>query len=115
MQITILKCPDCGQLAAPPRQLCPSCHSAKIAAHQVDGVGTLLSWTMIRRPPQAFRDEGAYPVGVVALRAGVPVAVRLKTSEGAPEFTAGASVHMTSEHKGAAVFEMSSGGQTLRG
>ena len=106
MQISILKCPDCGKLAAPPRQLCPSCHSAKIAAHDVEGVGTLLTWTVIRRPPQAFRDEGAYPVAVVALAAGVPVAVRLKHADGAPELKSGAPVHMTATHKGAAVFEI---------
>ena len=106
MQISILKCGDCGKLAAPPHQLCPSCHSAKIAPHKVDGSGTLLSWTVIRRPPQAFRDEGAYPVAVVALTAGVPIAVRWKHPEGAPEPASGAPVRMTGEHKGAAVFEV---------
>jgi uncharacterized OB-fold protein len=106
MQISILKCGDCGSLATPPHQLCPSCHSAKIAPHMVEGTGTLLSWTVIRRPPQAFRDEGAYPVAVVALAAGVPVTVRLKLAEGAPEPKSGATVHMTATHKGAAVFEV---------
>ena len=106
MQITILKCADCQQLATPPRQLCPFCHSARLGPHQVDGAGRLVSWTMIRRPPQAFRDEGAYPVAVVALDAGVPVTVRLKHPEGAPEPKAGVRAHMTGEHKGAAVFEL---------
>ena len=106
MQIKILKCPDCGKLASPPHQLCPSCHSAKIAAHEVDGAGQLLSWTMIRRPPQVFRDEGAYPVAVVALTAGVPVTVRLKLPADGSEPKSGATVHMTGEHKGAAVFEV---------
>ena len=106
MQITILKCPECGKLSSPPHQLCPSCHSAKIGPHKVEGAGKLLSWTMIRRPPQAFRDEGFYPVAVVALAAGVPVTVRLKHPEGAPEPKSGDAVHMTGEHKGAAVFEV---------
>jgi uncharacterized OB-fold protein len=106
MQISILKCGECGKLAAPPHQLCPSCHSATIAPHDVDGTGTLLSWTVIRRPPQTFRDEGAYPVAVVALTAGVPVTVRFKHPEGAPEPKSGAAVRMTAMHKGAAVFEV---------
>ena len=106
MQISILKCADCGMLASPPHQLCPRCHSAKIGPHEVEGTGTLLSWTIIRRPPQAFRDEGFYPVAVVALKAGVPVTVRFKHPQGAPEPTSGAPVHMTGLHKGAAVFEV---------
>lgn len=105
-KIEILRCGACGKLASPPHQLCPSCHSAKIGPYAVDGVGTLLSWTMIRRPPQVFRDEGFYPVAVVALTAGVPVTVRLKRVEGAPEPKFGDAVHMIGEHKGAAVFEV---------
>ena len=43
---------------------------------------------------------------VVALEAGIPVTVRFKHPDGAPEPKAGADVHMTGEHKGAAVFEV---------
>lgn len=106
MQIPILKCGACGKLATPPRQLCPSCHSDRIAPQAVEGVGTLVSWTIIRRPPQAFRDDGVYPVAVVALDAGVPVTVRLALSEGGAEPRAGAKVAMTAEHKGAPVFSL---------
>ena len=106
MQLSILKCSDCGKLAVPPRQLCPSCHSPKLDPYPVEGVGRLLSWTMIRRPPLAFRDEGIYPVAVVALDAGVAVTVRLELLEGGGEPQAGAKVAMTAEHKGAAVFRV---------
>lgn len=106
MQITILKCAECGKLSAPPHQLCPSCHSEKIGPHDVDGVGTLLTWTVIRRPPQAFRDGGVYKVAVVALTAGVPVTGRLSLPDGAADPPAGAAVHMTGEHQGAAIFEL---------
>ena len=106
MHISILKCGDCGKLTAPPRQLCPECHSAKIGPHPVEGAGKLVSWVVVRRPPLAFRDDGVYTVGVVALSAGVPVAVRLNLPEGGGEPKAGAPVHMTGEHKGAAVFAL---------
>jgi hypothetical protein len=105
MHITILKCSGCGTLMGGPRQLCPKCHGARLDPHQVEGAGKLLTWTVVRRPPQAFREEGAYAVAVVALDAGVPVTVRLARPEGSPEPPAGARVRMTSEHKGAAVFE----------
>ena len=106
MQITILQCTDCRTLSAPPHQLCPKCHSTGIAPHRVDGIGTLLSWTVIRRPPQAFRDGGIYNVAVVALSAGVPVTGRLELAEGAGEPPAGAAVRMIGEHKGAAIFAL---------
>jgi hypothetical protein len=106
MQIEIVKCGDCGAQMAGPKQLCPKCHSARLWPARVEGSGKLLSWTMIRRPPQAFREEGAYPVAVVALDAGVPVTVRFKHPEGAPEPAVGARVRMIGEHKGAAVFEV---------
>lgn len=106
MDTTILTCAACGHQTGGPRELCPACHQAKLAETHVDGVGRLVSWVTIRRPPQAFRDEGAYTVAVVALDAGVPVTVRLRLPEGAPEPAAGARVRMTAEHKGAAVFEV---------
>ena len=106
MQTTILRCATCGLQTGAPRQLCPGCHGSELTTVPVEGAGRLVSWTMIRRPPQAFRDEGAYLVAVVALDAGVPVTVRLRLPEGAPEPAAGARVRMTAEHKGAAVFEV---------
>lgn len=74
--ITILKCTACGQLDPGPRDLCPKCFGT-LAPHTVSGAGTLVSWTMIRRPPAAFRSEGAYAVALVKLDAGCQITGRL--------------------------------------
>jgi uncharacterized OB-fold protein len=75
--IDVLKCGKCGALDAGPREICPSCHEAALEPHSVAGGGALVSWTMIRRPPSAFRAEGQYAVAVVNLDAGIKVTGRL--------------------------------------
>ncbi len=37
-----------------------------------------MSWTVIRRPPQGFAEEGAFPVAIVDLDSGVRVTGRLR-------------------------------------
>jgi uncharacterized OB-fold protein len=79
--VDVLKCSNCGALDAGPREICPTCHEAALQPHAVPGDGALMSWTMIRRPPAAFRAEGAYAVAVVQLDAGVKVTGRLGTPD----------------------------------
>jgi uncharacterized OB-fold protein len=43
----------------------------------VPGHGTLVSWTVIRRPPTRFRGQGPYTIAVVDLDAGVRLTGRL--------------------------------------
>ncbi|WP_152207932.1 OB-fold domain-containing protein [Marinobacter changyiensis] len=76
-QINVLHCENCGTLDPGPRSLCPKCHSAELAEIAVPGAGTLLSWTTIRRPPTAFREEGPYHIAVVDLDAKLRVTARL--------------------------------------
>ena len=62
--------------------MCPKCFG-RLEPTLVPGDGTLVSWTMIRRPPAAFRAEGAYAVALVALDAGCQITGRLG-EEGLP-------------------------------
>lgn len=77
-QVKALRCENCGMLDPGPRKFCPKCHSAELTEISVPGVGTLLSWTTIRRPPTVFREEGPYHIAVVDLDAKLRVTVRLK-------------------------------------
>ena len=76
VDVLVLRCVDCGTLDAGPRDLCPKCFGA-LASHSVGGDGNLVSWTMIRRPPAAFRAEGTYAVALVKLDAGCQITGRL--------------------------------------
>jgi uncharacterized OB-fold protein len=81
----VLRCSGCGAVAAPPRQLCPCCHRATLVAGEAPGLGTLLSWTVIRRPPLTHRELGSYAVCVVDLDCGICATGRLAGIEDLPE------------------------------
>jgi uncharacterized OB-fold protein len=100
--VDVLKCGNCGALDAGPREICPVCHEAALQRHQVPGDGKLLSWTLIRRPPAAFRAEGAYAVAVVRLDAGVKVTGRLESPAEATE--PGARVALVASKNGVPTF-----------
>jgi uncharacterized OB-fold protein len=75
--VPIVKCTACGALDPGPREVCPKCHKATLAPASVPGEGQLVSWTLIRRPPAQYREDGAYAVAIVRLDAGVQVTGRL--------------------------------------
>ena len=76
LDLAVLKCSKCGALDPGPRALCPRCQ-APLAAATAPATGTLVSWTLIRRPPASFKEDGQYAVAVVRLDAGVQVTGRL--------------------------------------
>jgi uncharacterized OB-fold protein len=80
--VQILRCRRCGTLDAGPRLLCPNCHAAALEPEEVEGAGTLLSWTIIRRAPARLKGLQPYAVCVVDLDAGVRVTGRLGSIEG---------------------------------
>ena len=101
--ISILVCPACGMLDPGPREFCPACQHSGLIAKSVEGFGELVSWTMIRRPPTAFKEEGEYAVAVVALDAGVQVTGRLAHDHG-DEPVPGTRVAAVAKKDGIAVF-----------
>ena len=100
--VSVVVCPQCGRLDAGPRELCRDCFAPGLEPRQVDGRGELVSWTMIRRPPTAFRDEGEYAVAVVALDAGVQVTGRLERQDQDP--APGARVAAVASKDGVPIF-----------
>lgn len=76
-EVTVLACRACGALDPGPRELCTRCGSTDLESTRVPGTGILVSSTVIRRPAAAFRDEGAFEVGVIDLDAGPRITARL--------------------------------------
>ena len=99
---SILRCGACGALDPGPRQRCPSCGSAELGAVAPEGSGTLVSWTVIRRPPVAFADEGPYAVALVDLVEGVRIAGQLAYLDSAPPL--GAEVRIVDVADGVPIF-----------
>ena len=66
------------------------------------GTGRLLSWTTVRRPPSAFREDGPYSVAVVDLDVGVRVTGRLAWPHG--DIAPGVAVSCTEIRAGYPIF-----------
>jgi uncharacterized OB-fold protein len=65
------KCKNCGFVAFPPRQVCPRCHSRSFETIVLAAAGKVVTYTIIRVPPQPFSDQAPYAVGIVELDDGV--------------------------------------------
>jgi uncharacterized protein len=76
-QLTALKCGSCGELAIPPRQLCPACHTRAWQPVDLRGEGMIASFTIIRVAPRAHAGDAPYALAVVKLREGVSILGRL--------------------------------------
>lgn len=100
--VNVLRCHNCGTLDAGPREICPSCHESALQRHEVAGDGRLLTWTVIRRPPAAFRTEGSYGVAVIELDAGVKVTGRIEQPDDVKGL--GTRVTLASKVNGVPVF-----------
>lgn len=70
-QLVLQRCDACGLLRFYPRALCPGCWSFEHEWLPVSGLGTIASYTIVRRAPTpAFRDAVPYVVALVDLDEG---------------------------------------------
>jgi uncharacterized OB-fold protein len=68
--LQLLRCAHCGHVAVPPREVCGKCWHQQLEPMPSGGNGTIVSSTVIRRPPLARRDAGPYVVAMVRLAEG---------------------------------------------
>jgi len=65
------KCKKCGLVFFPPRLICPQCQNREFEETKLAEKGKVLTFTIIRVPPQQFVDQAPYAVGIVELDDGV--------------------------------------------
>jgi len=87
------KCKGCGFIAFPPRLVCPRCGSREFGPAKLAQAGTLLTYTIIRVPPDAFEDQAPYAVGIAELDDGVRLTAQVVDCEFA-ELTVGMRVRL---------------------
>lgn len=80
--ISFHRCMHCGALDASCIDTCATCLHTGMDIIQVPGLGKLVSWTTIRKPPLRFKEEGAYHVGVFDLDNGFRITGRFLLEEG---------------------------------
>jgi uncharacterized OB-fold protein len=76
-QLTGVRCGKCGELAIPPRELCPACGERAWEPVPLAGEGTIASFTVIRVAPRAWAADAPYAVAVVRLNEGVSLLGRI--------------------------------------
>jgi uncharacterized OB-fold protein len=102
-EVDVLRCQACGTLDPGPREFCMACGEAQLQTCRVPGVGKLISWTVIRRPPTRFKALGPYTIAIVDLDAGVRLTGRLTGISG--DLKLGASVKFTRMEETTYLFE----------
>jgi hypothetical protein len=65
------QCKKCGSTYFPPRIVCKNCgRESRMEDRQFAGDGEVVSFTTIRVPPDTFKDEAPYIVGIIKLSEG---------------------------------------------
>ena len=76
-QLTGVRCEKCGELAIPPKELCPACGERAWQPVPLAGEGTIASFTVIRVAPRAYAADVPYGIAAVKLKEGVSLLGRI--------------------------------------
>jgi scaffold protein (connect acetoacetyl-CoA thiolase and HMG-CoA synthase) len=76
-RLTGVRCRKCGELAIPPKELCPACHERAWEPVPLTGEGTIASYTVIRVAPRGRAGETPYAIAAVQLKEGVSLLGRV--------------------------------------
>lgn len=77
-QLTGVRCEKCGELAIPPKELCPACGERAWQPVPLAGEGTIASFTVIRVAPRAYAADVPYAIAAVKLKEGVSLLGRIE-------------------------------------
>jgi len=77
-KLMCVRCVKCKALVFPPRGICPKCLEDKFEWVQLQGLGRLLTYTVIHFPPTQFQALAPYAVGVAKLIEGPQVPGMIK-------------------------------------
>lgn len=82
-RLLIQSCEACGARRFPPSVMCPRCHSRVSGWVETAGLGTVYSFTVVRRAPTpAYEHLVPYVVAQVQLEEGVRITATLADPEG---------------------------------
>lgn len=65
-----VKCKKCSSVYFPPREVCLKCGSGNFEPHKLGKYGKIISYTVIRVPPEGFEKEVPYIVAIIELDDG---------------------------------------------
>ncbi len=74
------KCGNCGKLDFPPRAVCPDCGRrsvGKMQRYQLNGRGTVVTYTTIHDAPRLFELQKPYVIAIIETEEGVRLTAQL--------------------------------------
>lgn len=77
LEMSLFRCQGCRAWHERRPVVCPCCLGDTFDEDMVLGQGLLASWTTVRKPPLAFREQGHYDVAVIDLSVGLRVTGRI--------------------------------------
>src|SRR5688572_6100491 len=70
-RLVFKKCAHCGYVQYPPRHLCPKCWNDKAQWITHNGAGTVYSFSIVRRAPNAvYAEKVPYVIAMIDLEGG---------------------------------------------
>jgi uncharacterized OB-fold protein len=67
------RCNDCGAIYFPRNAVCLECGSKDLVEQKLAEKGSIVTWTVIRNPPEGYEKYAPYVVALVELDDGVRV------------------------------------------
>ena len=92
-----LACEECGQVALPPRSVCPECGTKTLEERPLSETATVTSSTQIFSSIPAFADETPYTVVIATFDEGVRLTGQLRSAD---EIELGDAVTVGAEERG---------------
>ncbi len=74
-------CDSCHEIAFPPRDVCPKCHSPTTRPYRFRGRGEVYSYSTVFQGPDGFANCAPYVVALIKLEEGPLVAAQLADVE----------------------------------
>lgn len=94
------KCTNCDSVFFPPRSICPKCRRiGKLESHQLNGEGTIVSFTHVKVPQEGFEDEVPYTLAIAELEEGPRITGQIIEAD-PDEIEIGSKVETTFRHIG---------------
>jgi hypothetical protein len=69
-RLVLPRCTTCAKFIWYPRSVCPFCGSGSVTWEQVSGLGTVYTYTIIRRGMGAYKESAPYVLAYVELAEG---------------------------------------------
>lgn len=78
----VVRCSQCRTYLVPPVYVCRKCGATDLEEAEVDGCGTVYTYTTIRVAPESLKDQVPYSIVIVELGPDLRVSGRLEAGSG---------------------------------